>query len=91
MDEVIAIDEVANAIGLSKDYFGKMFKQHTGMTFRFLYSLIKMEYAKMLIKTCRYKKYEISEMLGYASPDYFAKVFKEVTGMTPSQCRHECS
>ena len=88
MGQDITMDEAAQAMKLNKDYFGKMFKQHTGMTFRSLYMIIKMEYAKSLIKNSLYKNYEISDMLGYASPDYFTKIFKDVTGMTPTQYRH---
>ena len=69
---------------LSKDYFGKMFKQQFGCTFNTFYSLVRITYAKDLIRTGNYKAYQISEILGYSSTDYFTKIFKEMTGMTPS-------
>lgn len=81
----ITMEDVANKFYLSKDYFGKMFKQNIGTTFNHFYSLIKVEYAKDLIKTGNYKFYEISDILGYSTVDYFTKIFKEVTGETPSQ------
>lgn len=87
MQRVITMEEAAEHMGLSKDYFGKECKAHTGMSFGTLYSLIKMEHAKLLLRESSEKTYEISEKLGYASPNYFTRVFKEQTGQTPSQYR----
>lgn len=79
------MDEMAEHFNLSKDYFGKIFKQNMNAGFNYFYSLVKMEYAKELMSTGNYKAYQISEMLGYSSVDYFTKVFKEYTGETPSK------
>lgn len=88
MGQDVTTDAAADAMKLNKDYFGKIFKKRTGMTFHSLYKIIKVEYAKLLIKNSLYKNYEISDMLGYSSPDYFAKIFKEVAGMTPSEYKN---
>lgn len=87
--EIITIEDIAQAY--SKDYFGKLFKQHFGVTFHEFYSKVKIEYSKELIRTGNYKAYEISDILGYSSVDYFTKVFKEITGMTPSKYKAELS
>lgn len=78
-------DEIAEAYGYSKDYFGKLFKQHFKATFKEFTSRIKVNYAIELLHTGNYKAYEISEILGYSSVDYFTKVFKDITGSTPSK------
>ncbi len=83
--EIFSVDDIANAHGYSKDYFGKLFKQHFGITFHEFYSRVKIGYAKELMRTGNYKAYEISDILGYSSVDYFTKVFKELTGVTPSK------
>lgn len=83
----ISIEEIAESFGYSKDYFGKMFKQHIGVTFPRFSSTVKIAYAKDLIRTGNYKTNQISDMLGYSSTDYFIKVFKEVTGTTPTAYR----
>ena len=87
--EPITADDIAASHGYSKDYFGKLFKQHFGITFHEFYSRVKIAYAKELIRTGNYKAYEISDILGYSSVDYFTKVFKEITGMTPSKYKAE--
>lgn len=84
-EKIITMDEMAEHFNLSKDYFGKIFKQNMNASFNYFYTLVKMEYAKMLIGTGNYKAYQVSEMLGYSSVDYFTKVFKEYMGETPSK------
>lgn len=85
MNRNVTMEEVAATLHLNKDYFGKVIKQKTGQSFKSLYNLIKMDYAKTLIKSGKYKVYEISEQLGYASADYFTKLFKNTTGVTPAE------
>jgi YesN/AraC family two-component response regulator len=86
--KLVTMDTIAEYFTFNKDYFGKVFKQNTNVTFNYFNSLVKMEYAKELIKTGNYKAYEISEILGYSSVDYFTKVFKDITGETPSQYKN---
>lgn len=83
--EIFSVDDIADAYGYSKDYFGKIFKKNFGITFHEVYSRIKIAYAINLLRTGNYKAYEISDILGYSSVDYFTKVFKEITGETPSR------
>lgn len=82
---IFSADDIAEAHGYSKDYFGKLFKQNFGVTFHEFYSGMKICYAMELMRTGNYKAYEISEILGYSSVDYFTKIFKEQTGVTPSK------
>lgn len=84
-DGIIFSDEVAEEFGYSKDYFGKLFKQHFDVTFHEFNLKIKIEHAKELLRTGNYKTYEISDILCFSSVDYFTKIFKKSTGMTPSE------
>lgn len=83
-----SIEEIAEALGMNKDYLGKQIKSKTGLSFRTLYNNIKIEYAKPLIKSGQYKIYEISELLGYSSPDYFTQLFKNVVKVTPAEYKN---
>lgn len=87
--ELFTINDIADAHGYSKDYFGKLFKQHFGTTFHEVHSRVKIAYAIDLLHTGNYKAYEISDILGYSSVDYFTKVFKEITGETPSKFKSQ--
>ncbi len=78
------MEEIACMMSLNKDYFGKIFKQKTGIGFGNFCTEFKIEYAKKLLLAGN-KNYEIADMLGYASVDYFTKVFKDNVGMTPTK------
>lgn len=83
IEENNTLEVVAQEVQLHKDYLSKMFKQKTGLHFINYVTKAKMEHAKQLLGTGKYKNYEISEKLGYSSPDYFCRLFKNYTGYTP--------
>ena len=85
----ISVEQAAEHFGFSRDYFGKMFRRHIGESFSRFSTLVKIEYAKELLRQSGLKAYEISEELGYSSADYFTKVFKETTGISPAQYRQQ--
>lgn len=89
IEEDTTMDDYAQELKLSKDYFGKLVKQHFKMPFKDLINSIKIEYAKKLIEEENMKNYEISQLLGYSTPDYFTRKFKQYTGTTPSKYRKE--
>lgn len=89
LEEKITMEQLSEQMNLSKDYFGKMVKQHFGMPFKEVMNIMKIEYAKKMIQEENLKTYEISQLLGYSSPDYFTKIFKQYAGITPSQFKKE--
>lgn len=91
MQHNLSIEEIAEALNMNKDYLGKLIKKKTGLPFRILNNRVKVEYAKMLIKSGRYKVYEVSEMLGYSSPDYFARIFKSEVKIAPAEYKNRCN
>lgn len=81
----ISVEQAAEHFGFSRDYFGKMFRRQIGESFSRFSTIVKIEYAKELLRQSGLKTYEISEELGYSSADYFTKVFKDITGISPAQ------
>lgn len=77
----ISVEQAAEHFGFSRDYFGKLFRRQIGESFSKFSALVKIEYAKELLRQSGMKAYEISEEIGYSSADYFTKVFKEITGV----------
>jgi two-component system response regulator YesN len=78
---------IAEFVHVRYDYVGKLFKNKVGYNLGEFILKVKMEHAKYLIKTGKFKNYEIAEKLGYSNPDYFCKLFKNYTGVTPAQFR----
>lgn len=81
--EPISLEMVADRYFLNSSYFSRIFKQITGETFTDKLIEIRMEAAKNLLKNCRNRVYEISQMVGYTSEKYFYRVFKQYTGKSP--------
>ncbi len=91
IDSKINVETAANDFGFSSSYLGKLFRQKTGEGFVDFITTVKMEKAKVLIRSGKYKNYEISDMLGYKSPDYFCQLFKTHAHMTPADYKKSLS
>lgn len=81
--ENISITDVASRVYLNEDYFGKLLKKNLNKSFSDYITEIRMEEAIRLLRTGKYKIYQIGEKVGYKSSNYFIKSFKSYTGYTP--------
>ncbi len=77
------LEDAAKALNYSSKYLGKIFRQVTGESIVDYITKVKMERAKALVLSGKYKTYEISEIMGYRNTDYFTRLFKQHHGMTP--------
>ncbi|TDF98037.1 response regulator transcription factor [Paenibacillus piri] len=79
----ISLNELADRLGFSLIYTSQLFKKEVGVSFVTYLTKYRMEKAKELLETGRYKVYEVSAMVGYQTVQYFCKTFKKVTGHNP--------
>ena len=84
-EETLTVNDVAAAIYLNPVYFGRMFKQSTGTSFRRYLMNVRMEKAKQLLLQGKFGVLQIGEMVGIENPSYFTQLFKKYTGMVPSE------
>lgn len=77
------LEEAAKALNYSSKYLGKVFREMTGESIVDYITKVKMERAKVLVLSGRYKTYEVSEIMGYKNTDYFTRLFKAHHGYTP--------
>ncbi len=77
------LNEIAGTLGMNGTYLGQKFKKETGKTFLHYLTHYRIEKAKAMLHTGKYKVYEIAEKVGYANSQYFSRIFKEATTMTP--------
>ena len=87
LDKDISIHLVAREVGLSPNYFSTIFSQETGETFISYLTNLRIEHAKLLLKTTSMRTIDISHEIGYNDTQYFSYVFKKKVGMTPKEFR----
>jgi len=85
----ISLEDVANQIQLSPYYFSKVFKERMGMTYIDYLTKIRIEQAKLLMRSTDKSQKEICFEVGYRDPNYFSRVFKKWTHMSPTEYRQE--
>jgi two-component system response regulator YesN len=79
----ISLKEAAQLVGLSPYHVSHLFKIHRGETYIQVYTNLKIDAAKQLLREDRYSIKEICRLLGFKDQGYFSRVFKKVTGMKP--------
>ena len=85
--EKISIQEIAEEIGISTNYFITLFKKETNMTPGAYLENVRIEHAKRLLLETQYTIQQISDMVGIPDPNYFVKVFKKHCQTTPMKYR----
>jgi len=83
-EKKIGLDEAAQHVGLSKNYFCKYFKKSTNSTYLNYVNQVKIEKAsKLLLKGISVT--EASYSCGFSNISYFIQLFKKVKGVTPTK------
>ena len=85
----ITLSMAAQEVGLSSQYFSKLFKEEYGVNFIDYITDKRIEHAKALLKSTNNGIKEISAMVGYTDINYFCRIFKKITGITPKQYRNQ--
>ncbi|MBR7117529.1 MAG: helix-turn-helix transcriptional regulator [Clostridia bacterium] len=85
LDEPVRVDAICNALGYSKSYLSKLFREQTGDTIAHYAISEKIKQAKLLIREGELNFSEISDKLSFDNPQYFSRVFKRMTDMTPTE------
>lgn len=83
--DVITLDDVANAVGFSPYYFTRLFKKNTGKTFTQFLTEYRINRAKFILGNEKIPMVEVAEKSGFASVKTFHHVFKDAVGMPPLQ------
>jgi AraC-like DNA-binding protein len=83
MHEAIDINDIAQSLYLSPNYFRTLFKQATGKSPLEYLTTLRLEKAKSLMAENKYTINEISGLVGYQDRHHFSKVFKKIEGLSP--------
>ena len=83
--ENLRLADICRALGYSKSYLSKLFRDQTGESIASYAIKYKMKKAKALIREGNMNFSEISDKLSFDNPQYFSRVFKREVGVTPSE------
>lgn len=82
--EQIAMEDLAEMVGMSESRFKRKFKEENGLPPREYINREKVERGKALLKDTELSVTEISNRLGFSDSGYFAQVFRRFAGCTPN-------
>jgi AraC-like DNA-binding protein len=87
LNDPISIREVAEALEVSDDYLGRLFREATGETVGAFILRRKVETAKVGLLSGNKSVKEIAAELGFSDPRYFTRQFRKREGLSPAQFR----
>ena len=89
-DEDISITAIAQHLQVSEGHLSHVFKKETSYTIISYLTQYRVHTAMKLLQDCRYKVYEVAEMVGYRDVAYFGSTFKKLVGVSPSEYQDRC-
>lgn len=86
-DEPISRQEIADAVGVNKDYLGRIFHQELGLSpweYLIRYRVLR---AKELLRATDYTVAEVAARVGFDTATYFSHIFHREVGCSPRAFR----
>ncbi len=80
--------KLAAKAGYSSEHFSRLFKQHTGSSFRESVTNARINQAKYLLSSTEYSICQIADITGMQDIYMFSKFFKKHTATSPSEYRN---
>lgn len=84
-DESLSLASVANRLNISYGYLSTIFTKAEGHSFKAHLVMVRMEKARLLLLSRKYRIYEIAQMTGYKNPRYFTDAFKKYYHCSPAE------
>lgn len=83
----VTIGELTEAFHFQEDYFNRLIRSKTGLTYSAYVRQIRLEQAEYLLTESDLCIEKIAETVGYRNKGYFYKIFVEKHGITPAKYR----
>jgi two-component system response regulator YesN len=78
---------VARAANVEPTYFSKLFRDVTGISFREWNMSVRVNAARILLRTTNRQIRAVAAAVGYLDVTTFARAFRKATGMSPREYR----
>lgn len=85
----ITIVDIAKKVGVTSNYLANIFARNLNVTPKQYLTNIRMEQAKKLLETRKYKVKEVGNLVGFKNQLHFSGEFKKYTGLSPLQYQKE--
>lgn len=85
--EIESLDEVANALFISKYYLCHLFSKYLEISFYKYLTQIRLKNASEYLRDTKLSISEISQLCGFSTATYFCQVFKKEFGVSPLKYR----
>jgi AraC-like DNA-binding protein len=86
-DADLDLNKVAKSLTISAAQLSRILNQEVGVSFRQLLRHKRIEEAKHLLASKRYRVKEVAVQVGFSDSHYFSRTFKELTGQSASEYR----
>lgn len=83
----VTIQDLVKEFHFQEDYFNRLIRSRTDMTYSAYLQQIRLEHAERLLLGTDKTVDEIVQTIGYQNKGYFYKIFREKYGMTPAEYR----
>ena len=85
IDRKLTVSEVANAVGVSKNYLTNVFSASEGLPLMEYINRSKLSYMLLLIRRYGYTLQQAGSQVGFADVNYISRIFKRYYGMTVTE------
>ncbi len=85
--EAVTLQQVADHVHVSKNYFSILFKKIMGQNFIDYLIDLRIQKAQEMLAQSELRVYEVAEQAGFNDVKYFSKLFKKMTGLSPIDYR----
>ncbi len=85
--ENISVSNIARHLGISREYFSKLFKKQFSITPAHFIRDYRLKCSTTLLMTTDYPILQISYLVGFNDYNYYSNQFKEIYGISPSHYR----
>ena len=84
-NENITLNDISNLVGVSVQYFSKIFKEEVGCNYVDWLNSLRINRAKELMESTQMTIKEVGFQVGYNDPNYFSRIFKRYEGVAPTE------
>ena len=87
----LCLSEIADHVHLNSQYFSVRFKRKAGISVTDYIANLRIEQAKLSLRTSTDTVQSIAEAVGYPDAHYFSRVFKHLVGTSPMEYRRQAA